>query len=537
MQVNTAKQRKVVAAEEESDSKEYVIEASLGTVVTTTVPNDKDVFAKSAKDIKALEGTTAAFKRKADREMKKILRGTEGAETKRTEDEEATGYSLFEVAMPPYNLEYLADLYEISSPHMAAVEAKVYNIVGLGYDFVESEKAKSKLETITEQGRLDSARRKLTRGKQELNDWLDSCNEEDEFVETLIKAWTDYESTGNGYIEIGRVATGPNNGLIRYIGHIPSRTMRVRKNRDGFVQIISNKAVFFRNYGDKRTSDSINGDSNPNEIIHLKNYTPKNSYYGVPDIISAMPAVTGNDFSSRFNLDYFENKAVPRYVIIVKGGSLSNRAEQNILEFFQTSIKGKNHRTLFVPLPAEEDGRKVDFKMEAVEAGTQDSSFNTYRKGNLVEILMSEGVPMTKVSLGEGVSLAAARDADKTFKEQKCRPKQAILEKKLNKLVKEITDAHTLRLNELSLTDEDTQSKIDERYLRMQTIVPNEVRARKGMPAMKGGDKPVDLKPQQASEAKAQAGATRTRDAERSAASPDKSGEGRATQGEGRQVG
>jgi len=54
------------------------------------------------------------------------------------------------------------------------------------------------------------------------------------------------------------------------------------------------------------------------------------------------------------------------------------------------------------------------------------------------------------------------------------------------------------KLNELTLTDEDTQSKIDERYLRMQVLVPNEVRARAGMSGLKGGDKVVDLKPNSA---------------------------------------
>ncbi len=55
-------------------------------------------------------------------------------------------------------------------------------------------------------------------------------------------------------------------------------------------------------------------------------------------------------------------------------------------------------------------------------------------------------------------------NADKTFKEQVCRPAQMILEKKLNKIFEEKTDALTLKFNELTLTDEDTQSKIDERY-------------------------------------------------------------------------
>ena len=40
-----------------------------------------------------------------------------------------------------------------------------------------------------------------------------------------------------------------------------------------------------------------------------------------------------------------------------------------------------------------------------------------------------------------------------------------VLEKILNKIIEEKTDALLIKFNQLTLTDEDTQSKIDERYL------------------------------------------------------------------------
>ena len=93
-----------------------------------------------------------------------------------------------------------------------------------------------------------------------------------------------------------------------------------------------------------------------------------------------------------------------------------------------------------------------------------------------------------------------------------------------------------VKFNELSLTHADTQSKIDERYLRMQVITPNEVRIRKGLIPVDGGDEMVELKPQQAADQKATAGKTRARDSARSAASSEKVGEGRNAKGDGRQV-
>ena len=83
-----------------------------------------------------------------------------------------------------------------------------------------------------------------------------------------------------------------------------------------------------------------------------------------------------------------------------------------------------------------------------------------------------------------------------------------------------MTDALLIKFNELTLTDEDTQSKIDERYLRMQVITPNEIRIRKGLVPLDGGDEVVDLQAKSA-EIKAQAMQSRTRDGERAANSPD----------------
>jgi capsid portal protein len=148
---------------------------------------------------------------------------------------------------------------------------------------------------------------------------------------------------------------------------------------------------------------------------------------------------------------------------------------------------------------------------------------------------MAHRVPINKIGTPAGINLAAARDADKTFKEQVCAPAQDILEKKLNRIMMEMTDALQLKFNELSLTDSDTQSKIDERYLRFQVITPNEIRLRMGLVPREGGDVPVDLQAQ-AAEIKAQAMQSRTRDQERSSNSPDNSGEGRNAKGDGRQV-
>ena len=507
------------------------IKSSADVVINGDVTNN-DPFAAEPKSLSKITGLNSAAKRKFSR-LEKVYEGQGGAGTKGVDPLSVNGYSLFEVVIPPYNLEYLSRIYEINAAHHSAVNVKVSNVVGLGYDFKETYRTLDKIEdALDSPDKLQKLRKKLSKSKSDLREYLESLNDEDSFSEVMKKVMTDLETTGNGYVEVGRTSTG----RVGYIGHIPSHTMRVRRMRDGYIQIVYNKYTYFRNFGETATPDPMGNDTNPNEILHLKKYTPTNTFYGIPDVVSATNAIAGDEFASKFNIDYFENKAVPRYIIVVKGAKLTADSERKLLEFFHTGLKGKNHRTLYIPLPADNDNAKVEFKMEPVEADVQDSSFKNYRAENRDQILMAHRVPISKVGMPDGVSLASARDADKTFKEQVCRPSQDFVEDKINQIIKELTDIFVLKFNELTLTDEDTQSRIDERYLRTQVLTPNDVRVRKGLPARPGADSPVVLTAQGAAEQRTQASGNRSRDQQRQANAPDQTGEARNPQGEGRKV-
>jgi len=493
-----------------------------------------DPFAVSWDEIKKSEGLNENFKRRANR-LAKSFTGVEDAKSKKLDPLDLTGYSLFQIVQPPYNMLYLAQLYDVSPYHHSAVNAKAANVVGLGYKFEETWSTKQKVEAAMDKSpkALDKLRGKLEEAKVELREFIESLNSDDSFIENMKKVFIDLESTGNAYLEVGRTATGK----IGYIGHIPTTTMRIRRHRDGFVQVVYNRYTFFRNFGDTETPDQIGTDPQPNEVIHFKVFTPSNTYYGIPDILSAKNALAGDEFAQRFNLDYFENKAVPRYIITVKGAKLTADAERKLLEFFQTGLKGRNHRTLYIPLPSDGENARVEFNMEPIEAGVQDSSFKNYAVENRDRILIAHRVPISKIGMPQGVSLANAKDADKTFKEQVCRPRQEELEVKINKIISEFTNDFVLRFNELALTDEETQSRIDDRYLKDQVILPNEVRARKGLPPISSGDSVLVLNPKQASDSMSDSSGSKTRDQNRTINAPDKMGTARNAKGEGPQEG
>jgi len=531
-----------------SEENEYIIsgrDIGLGTSRDSSSFEFEDEFKKPTEELLKYRGIGQNFKRNIKRKLEKAGQvgpspkfipptngiGGDDAESKQLIPLQF-GYGLFDVIEPPYNPVSLAKIYEVSSTNYAAINAKVANIVGLGYSLEYTLPVKQKLESMGDQEKVAKVRRKLEGAKEEVLEWLDSRNDDDTFTATLTKVYLDLESTGNGYIEIGRKTTGE----IGYIGHIPAATMRVRRLRDGFVQLVGGKFAFFKNFHDEEDIPApIGADPRPNEIIHIYNYTPTNTYYGIPAIVTAQNAMAGNEYAAKYNLEYFENKATPRYIFWVKGAKLSRDAEAKLFEFFQNNLRGQSHRTLVVPLPGDEAGSKVEVKMEAVEDKVQEGSFDKYRKSNREEILMAHRVPQSKIGSAEGISLAAAKDADKTFKEQVTRPAQDVLQKKISGIIAEKTDLFRLVFNELTLTDEDTQSKIDERYLRMQVLLPNEVRTRLGLPPIPSGDTPVKLTGQQAADQTAQATGNRQRDQQRQANAGDGETGQRNPQGEGRQ--
>ena len=508
----------------------------------------QDPFNKPWENLKDYDGLDQNFRRRTTRNMLKYVNpeGNEaylnaanvtpsGVDSGSKQINPGTvyrnGYGLFDVITPPYNMYELANFYDTSFANHAAIDAKVENVVGLGYRFDVTDRTMLRFENNDDQAAVDRARRRIERMKIELKDWLENLNDDDSFTKTMEKVYTDLQATGNGFIEVGRTVTGE----IGYVGHIPATTVRVRRLRDGFVQIIGQKVVYFRNFAAKNPNP-MGTDPRPNEIIHLKEYSPLNTFYGIPDIMAAMPSLVGDQLASQYNIDYFENKAVPRYVVTLKGAKLSGDAEDKMFRFLQTGLKAQSHRTLYIPLPGDSDTNKVEFKMEPIENGIQDGSFKEYRKQNRDYILIAHQVPMSKLGGADSGGIAAALSQDRTFKEQVSRPAQRHLEKIVNKIIKEKTDILELKFNELTLTDEIAQSQILERYVKTQVMTPNEAREKLDLPQRADGDEPFVMSPRQATDARANLAGTRQRDAERTNNNSDSTTtiSGRNPQGEGR---
>lgn len=521
--METLEHIKMATREEDNPEEQYEVSIRQPIIEAQKVVL-ADSFAKDASEFK--DALPANLKRSIDRKIKK-------AEASRQVVTTSNAYSLFDVVEPPYNLATLARLYEASAPNYAAINAKVAHLVGLGFDYEVSREVIDAMQALESDKSREAKARKIDRLKNTITKKLNAISDERSFIDVMTKVVTDLEATGVGYIEVGRNVRGE----IGYIGHVPSHTIRVRRAKDGFVQMVDGSVAYFSPFGKKPASAASSIMSGrPNELIQLKKFTPTNTYYGVPDIVAAKESAYGLISANAFNLDYFNNKAVPRYVVSIEGAKLDAKSEQVLVEFLR-GLKGNSHRTVIVPLPANPQTKIVPkLKFDPVETEVQEASFTKYKTQSRDEVLMAHRTPINKVGGGTDANLASARDLDKTFKEQVVRPQQELIESKVNWIIEEWTDVLKLTFNEFTLTDEDTQSQIDQRDMMTGALLPNERRRKLNLSPYEGGDVPVPVSAQQRASANSDMRQNDARARERSAKAPDRQGEARNPKGEGRQA-
>jgi hypothetical protein len=130
-----------------------------------------------------IDSLSPKMKRKANR-LNKKFEGEDGTASKYIDPLVVNGYSLWDIINPPYNLDTLASLYDQSSIHYAAVNARVMNTVGLGYEFTETLKARRKVEKAQDdEEKLYRVRKSIQDLKEDLDDTFESLKK------LLLRHW------------------------------------------------------------------------------------------------------------------------------------------------------------------------------------------------------------------------------------------------------------------------------------------------------------------------------------------------------------
>jgi len=121
---------------------------------------------------------------------------------------------------------------------------------------------------------------------------------------------------------------------------------------------------------DKETGDVAVGgasalDNEPaNELIFMRNPSvlPDADAYGVPDWVAAIRTMVGDEAAKDYNRTFFENDTIPRFVIKVTGGTLSEESKKDLKKMLR-NLRAEDHRALILEVDKFADGLQEDVEI------------------------------------------------------------------------------------------------------------------------------------------------------------------------------
>lgn len=322
----------------------------------------------------------------------------------------------------PYNVDDLKASLEANVWHNRCIQFKATCSVGLGFG-VWPKGTKIGVDEPYEEDQLRS-----------LHPYLFQANEDESFLEIAIEMAMDRETVGDGWWEAERSF----NGNLKHLYHVPGETIWLEADKlskgdivnsiRGYIQKINATYKRFRRFSDMR---DIKG--RPGELIRFKNPMIGNAWYGTPDWLPAIRAIALALSAHDFNYAFFANSAIPAWLMLVRGGTLSTQASSDFVRFFQQNFQGATeaHRMLKV----ESENKDVEIELKRITAEVEKMSFGDLLNMSRDEIISANGVPprvmgiSTPGKLGGGTEV---KDELKLFKEITVRPKQKLLEDRIN---------------------------------------------------------------------------------------------------------
>ena len=445
------------------------------------------------------------------------------------------GYSAesLDLVASPYDLKFLSDLNDISVTRRSCVEAKAVNTAGLGYRV-------KRVDPAADETADDEVSDKV---KLQLEMWAAKGGKS--FSQFVQQVAFDEESNGNGYMEVSRNRKGQIDGLY----NIPSHTIRIKKDRSGYVQVLSNgiTKVPFYNFGDKvelKEDGTIeilpDRDRKINELIHFKIDSHKSNYYGVPVDIAAISTIIGDEAAREHNNKFFKFSATPELALVFEVDAsaiptlygdqpikveIDPNTKRDVEEHFRRNLSAKTFEPAIFHLPP---GVKLDIKKLSSES--KDAGWQNFRKANKAEILEAHRTPPVIVG-GSESNYANAAIEKSVYLEQVIHPKQEKYESAIMSLMwpelvmignKELpaemsedgdltikpiirvapengigVDPTIWRIDfkEMSVADKSVDAQVHNIYATLGVMTVNEIRMQLGMKPLPEGNKPPTPKP------------------------------------------
>lgn len=348
-------------------------------------------------------------------------------------------------ALPRYPLWRVRDLMVQNPWHFACISAKATTATDIGYyfDVLPGKRGNRNI---------------INKDRSIIDRFQDTIFEKSgmELSDHLLASSIDYFSVGNFAFELEM--NGDN--LVECLYSVPSISMYVHKVYPLYVQSTPTRfftapavrqrksgsstdvVAAFRRFGSTvnllELEDVQNIIPEPqkgkilNQLLVIRNLMQSlDPYYGISDVIPALAAVYGDKAAMDYNLQFFENNAVPRYAVTIKGGKVTHEVRDAILNFLTTEVKGNAHRAIIIPLP-----RGMEAQFTAVDATANEASFLAYKKMNREEITAVHRVPPSEVGIMESAIKANSQQQAKNFYLKVIRPYQMKLLRAMNRLLR-----------------------------------------------------------------------------------------------------
>lgn len=324
---------------------------------------------------------------------------------------------------------YWSNLPDLNSYHARCLTIKAGTSVGLGFTIKDIDEARIREELAV----VNAHGHSLT--------------------EVLVRVALDYESAGNGYLEVVR----GKGGAVVELYHMPARyAWRIPLGREAAFRYEEDTV--------RRGLPAFSVDGrDDNSIIHFSQPTNLSRYYGAPDWRGCVQDIELDYYAVLYNQKFFINSGIPDLAIVVKGGKLSPEDEAKVIAFFQSEVKGvsNSHKVLYIPI----DDENVELKFEklALDVKDRDGSFHKLRNQCRDNIVSAHGVPPRILGIVSAGALGGAGETVgqmKIFADTTINPRQTMYETKLSPVLAAMGfGAGEINFNEIDITVQEAASE------------------------------------------------------------------------------
>lgn len=182
-----------------------------------------------------------------------------------------------------------------------------------------------------------------------------------------------------------------------------------------------------RETGDVATGSAQALDNEPaNELIFVRNPFPTEQDYGIPDWVSAIRTMAADEAAKDYNRDFFQNDTIPRLVVKVTGGELSEQSRRDLQKMLD-GVREESHRAVILEVEkfAQKLDEDVEIELDPIGQGiSEEMDFRLFREKNEHEIAKVHEVPPILIGVTSTSNRSNSQEQVRDFAMNVVQPEQ-----------------------------------------------------------------------------------------------------------------